>query len=321
MHWIAATGLLMTLLPGQAFGQGGIEVQRWGASAVVGPSHFVGDFGEADLASVGLSARGALEASGFGVGLTFSRWPEVGSFRLLNTQLEMEVQLGSSQFLAPALLAAMGYTRGKYLGTREATVPDGPSAAFGIGLKVRPRAPFGFRVDGLVRTDDGGWNGELRLLAGFMPGRSTSLPNSDVEFETFWLVSFAGPWEFVDPGIGMAISRPLLRDVHGALGLALIHWRIPSENHRGYEWDTRSIMATPGIEWRAGIGPVSLRVGPAIVAMGEGPGNGVSLGAIARANWRPPLGDLPVQFGIGALWLALDREDQIGFTFHGGIVL
>jgi hypothetical protein len=70
---------------GQAHGQSGAEIRTRGASVAGGLSWRVSDFVEGDLASVGLSARGAMETAGFGAGLALSRWPNAGEFRLLNT--------------------------------------------------------------------------------------------------------------------------------------------------------------------------------------------------------------------------------------------
>lgn len=314
---IVGATAVWALLPGQAVAQDEPPIPDWRPSVVAGPSRFVADFGEGDLSAGGLSAKAGLEASGFGIGLTLSRWPDVGSFRLTNAQIEVEVDLGSPRLITPTLVTAMGYTSGEYLGTSGAIAPEGPSAAYGVGLKVRPRAPFGFRADAFIRTDDGGWNAELRMLGGYMPSTDSPLPSSDLEFETFWLLPLTGPWELVEPGYGVGLSRPLFENFHGALGLAVIHWRIPTE--RGYSWDTRSFLATPGVEWRGGRWPLSLRVGPALAAMGEGPDSGASLGASARTTWRPAFVGLPLQAGVGALWLALSAEDQLGFTIHAGI--
>lgn len=314
IFWIAA---VCALLPGRGVAQDERAVPDWRPSAVAGLSRFVADFGEGDLAAGGLSARAGVETAGFGIGLTVSRWPDVGSFRLVNAQVEVEVDLGSPRLVTPTLVTAMGYTAGEYLGTGAAIVPKGPSAAYGVGLKVRPRAPFGFRADAFIRTDDGGWNAELRMLAGYMPSPESPLPSSDLEVETFWLLPLTGPWELVEPGYGVGLSRPLAENVHGALGLAVVHWRIPTE--RGYSWDTRSFLAMPGVEWRGGRWPLSLRVGPALAAMGEGPDSGASLGASARTTWRPSFAGLPLHAGVGALWLALSAEDQLGLTMHAGI--
>lgn len=75
------------------------------------------------------------------------------------------------------------------------------------------------------------------------------------------------------------------------------------------------------VGWQPREWPLMLRVGPANSAMREGPVNGASLGASARINWRPSHSRLPFHIGIGVLWLALDAEDQLGVTLHGGIVL
>ena len=314
---IAGATAVLALIAGQAVAQDGHPDANWRPSAVAGASRFVADFGEGDLSSGGLSAKGGVEISGFGIGLTLSRWPDVGSFRLINAQIEVEVDLGRARLITPTLVTAMGYTSGEYLGTRAAIAPEGPSAAYGLGFKVRPRAPFGFRADAFIRTDDGGWNAELRMLAGYMPSTDSPLPSSDFEVETFWLVPLTGPWELVEPGYGVGLSRPLTENFYGALGLAFIHWRIPTE--RGYSWDTGSFLATPGVEWLGDRWPLSVRVGPALAAMGEGPDSGASLGASARTTWRPSFVGLPLQAGIGALWLALSAEDQLGFTLHAGI--
>lgn len=314
---IAGVIAVWALVPGRGVAQDEPPIHNWRPSVVAGASRFVAEFGEGGLSSGGLSAKGGVEAAGFGIGLTLSRWPNVGSFRLINAQIEVEVDLGSPRLITPTLVTAMGYTSGEYLGTGAAIVPKGTSAAYGVGLKVRPRAPFGFRADAFIRTDDGGWNAELRMLAGYMPTTSSRLPSSDLAFETFWLLPLTGPWELVEPGYGVGLARPLFENFHGALGLAVIHWRIPTE--AGYSWDTRSFLATPGLEWRGGRLPLSVRAGPALAAMGEGPDSGASLGTSARTTWRPALLGLPLQAGVGVLWLALSDEDQLGFTMHAGI--
>ena len=53
----------------------------------------------------------------------------------------------------------------------------------------------------------------------------------------------------------------------------------------------------------------------------KGPDYRSSLGAGARIHWHPSHPTLPFHIGIGALCLALDAEDQVGVTPHGGIVL
>jgi hypothetical protein len=69
--------------------------------------------------------------------------------------------------------------------------------------------------------------------------------------------------------------------------------------------------------------PVTLRGGPAVVVMGEGPDNGVSFGSDLGASVRVGLGPLDLTGGVGWFWFARsdsgDAADQHMLTWHGGL--
>lgn len=77
-------------------------------------------------------------------------------------------------------------------------------------------------------------------------------------------------WEFGKLSLGLAMSRPLAGESPGAFRLVLNHYRIPGVHPHGFDRDTRSLLATPGLGWLPRDWPLVLRGGPAVAVMGEG---------------------------------------------------
>lgn len=300
----------------------------WRPSLLVGVSRIVSDFGESNFSSTGYGVRVGADFGGFGAGLVIARWPQVSSFRLTAVQIETEFSALPDAFFSPHLLAAAGYSDWEYLGSGTTTVSDGPSAAYGFGFRIRPASSFGLRTDATMRTDNGGWNAELRVMGGWMPRLYARESKMYLEGEVSWMVPLAGPWELVEPVYGIGLLRPWRDALSVALSVSVVHWRIPGEaTFRSYLWDTRMFIATPAIQWQSSRLPFAVRVGPAIAAMGEGPDSGANVGVDARGFWTLDFEPMSARFGAGLLWLALDgsedtritNTDQLGLTISAAL--
>lgn len=298
----------------------------------VGASAFVNDVWEDRGGSAGGVLRGGIRLPFLDVAALFEHWPEVEEFRISSAHAEMTYFPAGRRAVAPLLLLGVGYTRSSYLGSRPLFEElDGLSAAYGVGLEVALwRAAVG-RAEAVLRTDDGGYNAGVRALVGWAPhppGASSPLPDAGTAFRLSWMLPLSGPWRLVEPGYFVRFERPYHELLSGSLAFGVLHWQIPGEAFmRDYIWDTRAFVALPGVDWYPWTERLlSLRGGPAIIMMGEGPGNGVNLGAhleVAVSRLR----DLPVEIGVGWLWMRtpdgadtrVSGTDQNGLTIAGGI--
>lgn len=316
----------VTGLQGQAGGKG-MQPAVW-----TGLSYSVLDFGETDLATPGIGLR-------VGVGLPFltvsalgEYWKEVGDFSLGSAHLEAAYFLARGAHVSPFLLLGLGHARTWYRGDypERAVESNGPSAALGLGLKGSIWRDYGVRLEAVMRTDDGGMNATLRVLGGYAPTPAVAdsqAVESGLDFFASWMHPLSGPWEFVEPGFGLRHSRQVTDRIAATIAFSVVHWQIPGEAFmRSYIWDTRAFIAQPGVQWSPlDRIPVSLRLGPQVVIMGEGPDNGATLGAFVDVAVVRPFG-IPIHLGTGWFWFPRQyhpdpriSDDQNGITVSGGI--
>jgi hypothetical protein len=169
-----------------------------------------------------------------------------------------------------------------------------------------------------MRSDGEGYNAEFRIMGGWAPVLREMESSGPflVAVGTWWLLPVSGPWEFVEPAYMIRFSRPEVGSWGGSFGLGVLHWQIPGRvQFRPYIWDTRALLAEPAIDWRTQHGPAEVQVtgGPTLAVMGEGPGDGPSVGAHLRAG---------VSFGsrasvagnVGWFWLRSTNQGDTRFT-------
>lgn len=297
----------------------------WVAAAGLGK--LVADL-EDPLSGNGPAIRVGIRSHYYGAWSSIERWMNVSGFTITSALLEGTLNLASNQGFRPHLIVGVGRTWSSYSGP--ATRADGPNGSTGVmGLGTTWSAPWSIEAlaQALIRTDDTGFNASTRLLVGWSPNRErlrVGPTESEVSATIAWMTPVAGPWRFVEPAYGLRVTK---REgpVGPFLDLSVYHWQIPGQAFfRDYVWDTRAFVARPGIAWHLPRTPtnLTLRLGPSIVIMGEGPGNGVNIGTHVEASvsprWAGPLGA-----GIGWLWMGHDSygDSRITDTDQHGLLL
>lgn len=265
-------------------------------------------------------------------------WNSIGDLRISAVQLETRYQILPQRRVTPVFLIGMGYTWVRLRDEiREQLDPDdiedsnGISASYGLGLHWALWRSFALQPEALLRTEGGGFNGGLRLLASWSPSSRqprNGLSDTRLGVNVYWLAPLSGPWRFVEPGYAVRFERSLSDDLSSGLAFAVFHWQIPGDAfERAFLWDTRAVVAMPGVAWNALDGrPITLRAGPSIVMMGEGPGNGANIGTHIEAEVSSPW-DMPISGGIGWFWMPNDgggdpdigTDDQHGLTVFAGL--
>lgn len=279
---------------------------------------FIGDLGESNFGALGTMLRGGVRLPMFDVTVATEYWPNMESFRIVSAQVEGTFYL-SRAAAAPVLVMGVGHSWSHYTGLYGGGGSNGASASVGIGMHIPVSRLYALRPEALIRTDGGGWNGSLRLLFAYAPSlqvepRDLSGPSGGVS--TFWMIPIGGPWHLRAPGAAIHYSRPVSLRYDVGLDVALVHWYMPGPAS-GYVADTRSFIAMPSVQ-RAldDRGFLSVRGGPAVVIMGEGPDNGANLGldAMLVLSGRPIGG--PLSAGVGWLWFPRD-DPGYGGDQHG----
>lgn len=325
-----AVGGSWVLLPAVCDAQG-IGDRTHAPTVAVGASTFLADFMEDRSSSLGVALRGGIRARTYGLFISAEHWGSVKDYRITSAVLEGSLVLGSSALVRPYLLVGVGHSWSDYHGPFAIYDElDGTAATLGPGMALTLSGSIGVEVQALLRTDDGGYNMSLRGLGSWSPGLE-GLPETRSDTHggpaIYWMAPIAGPWRFVEPGFGLRFTR-----AGGAfsptVAFAVFHWQIPGGAFlRDYIWDTRAFLALPGAEWRSG-GPLgtTVRVGPSVTVMGEGPGNGANVGTYVEATVSP---EWSGAFFIGAGWLWMPNDasgdprvsdiDQHGLMISAGL--
>lgn len=302
----------------------------WTPTVAAGASFYVAEFGEGNYRNTGAMLRGGMRLPGVDVTLAAEYWPDVFDFQILSTQIETTFFLSRHSF-SPVLVASIGHSWSHYTGTLRGIGPNGTSAAVALGFHVPVSDLYGLRTEAVMRTDDGGWDAAFRLLMEYAPAAPSTpsnTPGPGGGLSVFWMIPVHGPWHFVEPGYAIGFERPVNPRFGVDLDLALVHWQVPGAAlFRDYIWDTRSFMGLPSVEWTADErGLARLRGGPAVVLMGEGPENGVTLGLHAGVAFSGRSIGVPLSLGVGWLWFSRDNsdprvggDDQHGLTLSAGL--
>lgn len=327
-----ALALSLLTVPETAGGQTTDGAQGWyiDPALAVGPSFFLAELWESSQEAAGIGVRGGVRTPYGDIVATLETWPDVRSFHITTILIEASYLLRPRERVTPFLLLGLGHARSRYHGDASRwTNLDGTAASFGLGLEWTTGRWLDVRTEGLLRTDDGGYNGAIRMLVGWTPDRGDPAPlpmARHVDVVAYWMTPVSGPWRFVEPGYGFRVSRIHDR-LGGSLTFAIFHWQIPGEAFlRDYVWDTRAFVAQPALEWHPRkLQSLAVRGGPVITMMGEGPGNGASLGGHLEAAWAPSW-TAPFSVGAGWLWMRHDTEDarytaadQHGLMLFGGL--
>lgn len=300
--------------------------------AAAGTTGLIVDFGEGGYRGLGLVMAGGISWQNMETGIVASVWPNIQDSRISSIQAQGSLPFAFGTGTALELTVATGYAWYTYLGevTGVADV-SGPNASLGLRFRANSASGWGGRAGAFMRTDAGGWNGEWRVLVSKAQQGEVLSPesSSDLDFgvRLYHMIPVGGPWEFVGPGYAVYARRPITPDLNASLTLALFHWQIPGQAFmRGYLWDTRSFVALPAGEWSLAHSPdVNLRAGPAIVTMGEGPDNGVTLGPDLEVEVGFGLLGWNARIGTGWMWILrrdndpLTAGDQHGWMLFGGV--
>ena len=335
--WLRRMAVSASLFPNLAYAQSSSETRLVVPTIQVGVSSYSAEFKDDDASDIGLTFKAGVRTPYLEIAGLFERWDHINESRYSSALLEASYYFAGQGRLAPFLVLAAGHTWRRYNGEYPSELRD-EGAAAGVGLGMRLEAVLGteVRVEGVLRTDVGGYSGLARLLAGWAPELRDPLPDALALYgdaSLTWMLPLSGPWRFVEPGFGFHLGRSS-GTWGGTLGLAVFHWEIPGNVYPGvpglsrtYIWDTRAFVATPGLVWRSQrTSPIELRAGPSIVIMGEGPDNGANFGGHFAAALTP-LRSLPVTVGMGWFWMQSGNQgdsrftnsDQHGLTLHAAL--
>jgi hypothetical protein len=315
-----------------------VDQKSWFRPLVfVGATEGYADVWEDHIPGGGISGRFGLRLPSVDLSVVGEHWNDWDDIRFSSALVEANLYPFGTGRVAPFLLLGLGrYTYTWREGASDdRTRHSGGSGTLGVGIQSALWHGTALRTEAAMRVDGGGFKGQLRLGLGYAadapaPGRVHSAPQRDLTLS--WMAPVRGPWRFVQPGFGLNFSRPVSDRFSSTLGLEVDHWQIPGSGfNRDYIYDTRAFVGTPGVEWRPGAsGRFSLRAGPAMALMGEGPDGGLNLGLHATAATSlQPLG-LPLRVGAGWMWLPRDAvddvwihpgEDQQGLMVFGGLRL
>ena len=315
--------LNLTTSPALGIAQVSSNPRAFSPTVQVGGSLLLVDI-EDPITDAGFALRGGILTPAVEVTALVEGWRNLKDVRIVTTLVEVSYSLTGYTRVSPLLVMAAGYTWQDYGGRSQFySTPDGRAAAGGLGVRTFIGDAILFRIDGLLRTDAGGYNAGARLLLGWAPalvGREGRHSWSGAGAVVYWMVPLSGPWRFTEPGFGVRVSRAIDARWFGGMELGIFHWQIPSSREtnpgepRPYIWDTRAVVMLPELERRlVGIGPLQLRGGPAVVMMGEGPGRGASLGAHLGAMIEAP-SPVPLNLTIRWLWMQNDNHGDVGFT-------
>lgn len=295
--------------------QGQASGNWWTPTVWGGASALVVDFSEGNDVTTGAAAQVGIRLPTVQVSLLAEYWNEVLDFTFGSAHLETSYTVVRGNHISSFLLLGLGYARSWYQGDypERAIEWDGPSAAYGVGLETAIWRNLRIAVDGSLRTDDGGYNASIRIMAGYarqpVPPQAVLLDSRTGLFVS-WLGTVSGPWKPVEPGYGIQHSRTVTERFDATIKFMVLHWQIPGAGFfRDYIWDTRAFVAMPGFQWQPSqLEWASLGGGPMVVMMGEGPENGATFGSFLEAGTiLRPFG-LAINAGIAWFWFP--RQDN-----------
>lgn len=210
---------------------------------------------------------------------------------------------------------------------------DGRTTSLVLGFHGRVWRGLGLRLEGVIRTDAGADDDQLRALLTYAtrsPAPSSDVPAPAAAAVIYGMIPATGPWRLVEPGYGVKFMTPFSPQHSVALTLALFHWQIPHPTIPGaYTWDTRAVFVMPGWQWtrRGSVGQLHLQGGPALSIMLEGPDEGTRAGLQLELGASTHVGFVPLTASVGWLWLVrttLPGEgtpgtDQRGLLLSAGV--
>lgn len=292
------------------------------------------DWGESDIPGHGLSVRGGVRLPAVDLSLAGEHWRDWGRIRASSVLLEADYFPLGTPVVSPYVLFGFGYIWRESLRPGE-SASSGTAATAGLGVQLKLFHSAAVRAEAVARENVGSYTGQLRFALGYAgdsPPLDSGLPSANVDLVAFGMAPLRGPWRLIEPGYFIRYTRPYSERVSGTFAFGVLHWQIPRRNTpTQYLWDTRAFVGMPGVQFL--LLPedlLSLRGGPAITAMGEGPDAGANVGAhFEVASTLRPVG-IAITLGLGSLWMPRSTgtdsrvspgEDQIGLTFFGGLQL
>lgn len=302
-----------------------MPTEKPGWLLLAGVSAGKADFFESNLTGYSASLRGGVRLPAADVSLVGEHWNDWANLRVTSVLLETNYLFNQEATVSPLVLLGVGYVwrESRRVGASASDL-SGAATSLGIGAHARLTRSTALRAEAVLRDDDGTFDGQLRLAfgyAGAAPHLRPGLSRPTIDLVAYGMAPLRGPWQFVEPGYMARYTRPYSELVSGTLALGVFHW----ENST----DTRAFVGTTGVQLR--LAPddlLSVRGGPAVFAMGEGPDAGANLGAhLEAATVLRPIG-LPITLGVGSLWMPRGSSpnprvspgvDQIGMTFFGGL--
>jgi hypothetical protein len=331
--WTFALAVVGTwpLMPGAVDAQA-MQGRGYVPTVSVGASTFLADFMEDHSSSLGVALRAGIRARSYELFVSAEHWGSVKDYRITSAVIEWSLVLGRRAPVRTYLLVGLGHTWSDYHGPFAIyDQVDGTAAILGPGMAVTLRRSVGVEFQALLRTDDGGYNMSLRGLGSWSPEREASPATMSALRggpAIYWMAPLSGPWRFVEPGFGLRFTRAGGGTVSPTVAFAVFHWQIPGQAFlRDYIWDTRAFLALPGAEWRSGARlDTTVRLGPALTVMGEGPGNGANVGTYVEATVSP---EWAGAFFVGAGWMWMPHDgggdprvsdiDQHGLMISAGV--
>lgn len=293
----------------------------------VGSSNDRYDFGETHVRGHSMSLRGGVRLPAVDVSVIAEHWLSWGDRRVTSALVEASCFPFVERTVSPYMLLGFGYGRHE-LPDAGPSRPDahGSSATFGAGVQAKMFASSALRAEAVVRDEMGTFSSQLRLSVGYageQPRTTSELPAAGAELALYGMAPLRGPWRFVEPGYVLRYTRPYGERISGSLAMGVYHWQAT-----GSGLDTRAFVGMPGVQVRMfGSELLTLRGGPAIIAMGEGPDGRANLGGHLELATKVRPFSVPLAFGVGTLWMSrnpeagshLGSEDQLGLSFFGGL--
>jgi hypothetical protein len=277
----------------------------------------------------GVAARVGLHALSYFAGtLSAERWPNLERFASgpggWSLHLEGAFYPLGVRWISPYLLFAVGHFA--ELTPEDATraAPSGRSTGFGLGLHANVWRGFGFRVEYLIRQDDGAGDEGGRVFLSYAPVAPPSHGGARISGVIYAMKPVRGVWHFVEPGYGLRTLSPLTENDDIALDVAVFHWEAVDLDYPfSYSWDTRAVLLMPGWQRTHFLGRIVAysRIGLAASNMIEGPDDGLVPGAHAQMGALVELGPIVVETAIGWLWLSRDARGTIPGTDQHAILV
>lgn len=331
--------LLTAVLAGSPRDLGAQVVDRREASWSLQPTGSLGgsilefDYG-GDQAFRGYALRGGVSLHSFlDLATLVERWPDLAGRDGWAIQAEGAYYPLRRPVVAPYVLLAVGHFAVSSRSGSPNSGIGGLATSLALGVQTRIWSGFGLRLEGVVRSDAGAGDDELRGFVTYGGNRSpapSGVPPARAAVVLYGMVPLSGPWRFVEPGYAVKFVTPVSLQQGAAMTVALFHWQIPSAALPGaYEWDTRAVFVMPGWQW-SGKEPLAwlyLRGGPAVSVMLEGPDKGTRAGLHFDVGASGHVVFVPVTASVGWLWLVRNAPggaltpgtDQRGLLVSAGV--